>query len=137
MATTSTTLCMGPIANRPIAISMETKREGEGQTTGRAQLEIWVAAHLNRPQEIACDGAEELPFLPLLLTRGPVWSLLFAHRQREGQAWVTIIYGKVTLGDVTTSSGVFKVVSSLLLLMHWAQIDFRPWFERICAASAA
>ncbi|KAK5732275.1 hypothetical protein LTS12_027154, partial [Elasticomyces elasticus] len=61
----------GPIANRPIAISMETKREGEGQTTGRAQLEIWVAAHFNRLQEIACDGAEELPFLPLLLTQGP------------------------------------------------------------------
>ncbi|KAK3613431.1 hypothetical protein LTR56_027892 [Elasticomyces elasticus] len=105
---------------------METKREGEGQATGRAQIEIWVAAHFNRLQEIACDGAKELPFLPLLLTQGPVWSLLFAHRQREGQGWVTIIYEKVTLGDVTTPSGVFKVMSSLLLLMHWAQIDFRP-----------
>ncbi|KAK5691782.1 hypothetical protein LTR17_025548, partial [Elasticomyces elasticus] len=121
----------GPIANRPIVISMETKREGEGQATGRAQLEIWVAAHFNRLQEIACDGSKELPFLPLLLTQGPVWSLLFAHRQREGQAWVTIIYEKVTLGDVTTPSGVFKVVSSLLLLMHWAQAEFRPWFEQI------
>ncbi|KAK3613961.1 hypothetical protein LTR56_027570 [Elasticomyces elasticus] len=127
----------GPIANRPIAISMETKREGEGQATGRAQLEIWVAAHFNRLQEIICDGAEELPILPLLLTQGPVWSLLFADRQREGQAWVTIIYEKVTLGDVTTPSGVFKVVSSLLLLMHWAQTDFRLWFERMCTASAA
>ncbi|KAK6388184.1 hypothetical protein LTR81_027220, partial [Elasticomyces elasticus] len=127
----------GPIANRPIAISMETKREGEGQATGRAQLEIWVAAHFNRLQEISCDEAVEFPFLPLLLTQVPVWSLLFAHRQREGQAWVTIIYEKVTLGDVTTPSGVFKVVSSLLLLMHWAQTDFRPWFERMCTASAA
>ncbi|KAK3613234.1 hypothetical protein LTR56_028003, partial [Elasticomyces elasticus] len=95
---------------------METRREGEGQTTGRAQLEIWVASHLNRLQEFACDGAEELPFLPLLFTQGPVWFLLFAHRQREGQAWVTIIYEKVTLGDVTTPSGFLKVVSSLLLL---------------------
>lgn len=95
-----------PIANRPIAISMETKREGEGQTTGWAQLEIWVAAHFNRLQEIDCHGTEDLPFLPLLLTQGPVWSLLFAHRQREGQAWVTIIYEKVMLGNVTTPSGL-------------------------------
>ncbi|KAK4906634.1 hypothetical protein LTR49_024247 [Elasticomyces elasticus] len=127
----------GPIANRPIAISMETKREGEGQATGRAQLEIWVAAHFNRLQEMACEEAEELPFLPLLLAQGPVWSLLFAHRQREGQTWVTIIYEKITLGDVTTPSGVFRVISSLLLLMHWAQTRFRPWFERICTADAA
>jgi len=127
----------GPIANRPIAISMETKREGEGQTTGRAQLEIWVAAYFNRLQELAREEAEELPFLPLLLTQGPVCSLLFAHRQGEGQTLVTIIYEKVTLGAVTTSSGVFKVTSSLLLLMDWAQTHFRPWFERICTASAA
>ncbi|KAK5109012.1 hypothetical protein LTR85_003793 [Meristemomyces frigidus] len=125
----------GPIANRPIAISIETKLEGEGQTTGRAQLEIWVAAHFNRLQEIVCDQTRRSPFLPLLLTQGPVWSLLFAHRDREGQTWVTTIYEKVTLGDVTHPSAVFKVVSSLLLLMHWAQIQFRPWFERSCTAN--
>ncbi|TKA56089.1 hypothetical protein B0A55_13213 [Friedmanniomyces simplex] len=106
---------------------METKREGEGQTTGSSQLEIWVAAHFNRLQELACDEAEELPFLPWLLTQGPVWALLFAHRQREGQTWVTMIYEKVALGDVTTSSGVFKIISSLLQMMHWAQTHFRPW----------
>lgn len=105
----------GPIANRPVAISMETKREGEGQTTGRAQLDIWVAAHSNRLQEIASDEAKELPFLPLLLTQGPVWVLLFAH----------------------TPSGVFRVISPLLLLMHWALTRFRPWFERTCIAGAA
>ncbi|KAK3613281.1 hypothetical protein LTR56_027978, partial [Elasticomyces elasticus] len=41
------------IANRPIMISMETKREGEGQIIGRAQLEIWVTAQFNRLQEMA------------------------------------------------------------------------------------
>ncbi|KAK3613838.1 hypothetical protein LTR22_027992, partial [Elasticomyces elasticus] len=71
MAMTSTTIYMAPSQTAPTAISMETKREGEGQATGRAQLEIWVAAHFNRLQEIDCHGAAELPFLPLLLTQGP------------------------------------------------------------------
>ncbi|KAK1041368.1 hypothetical protein LTR12_016196 [Friedmanniomyces endolithicus] len=46
-----------PTANRPIAMSMETKREGEGQITGPAQLEIWVTAHYNRLQEMTDGGS--------------------------------------------------------------------------------
>ncbi|KAK5109423.1 hypothetical protein LTR85_002687 [Meristemomyces frigidus] len=120
----------GPIANRPIAISMETKREGEGQTTGRTQLDIWVTAQFNRLQELAGIDTAGLPTLPLLLTQGPAWFLLLAHREQEGEALVTTIFEKITLGDIARPSGVFRVVSSLLLLVHWAQTVFRPWFER-------
>ncbi|KAK4551670.1 hypothetical protein LTR86_011001 [Recurvomyces mirabilis] len=120
----------GPIANRPIAISVETKREGEGQSTGRAQLDIWVAAHLNRLQDLG-SAETELPIVPLLLTQGPVWSLLLARRERDGEIWITTIYERITLGDISMPSGVFKVTSSLLLLMHWAQTVFRVWLERL------
>lgn len=125
-----------PIAERPIAISMETKREGEGQSTGRAQLDIWVAAHLNRLQEMG-RAETVLPILPLLLTQGPVWSLLLARRERDGETWITTIYEKITLGDITMPSGVFKVTSSLLLLMHWAQTQFRSWFEQMLSKVGA
>jgi len=126
----------GPIANRPVAISMETKREGEGQIAGRAQLGIWVTAHLNRLQELGRGEEVELPALPLLLTQGPVWLFLLARRERDGDTWITTIYERITLGDVTMPSGVFKVTSSLLFLMHWAQTKFRPWLEQMLIRAA-
>ncbi|KAK1046957.1 hypothetical protein LTR74_017836, partial [Friedmanniomyces endolithicus] len=125
----------GPIANRPIAISLETKREGEGQIMGRAQLENLVAAHFNRLQEMADCEADGLPSLPLLLTQEPKWSFFLARRERAGETWATTIYEKIMLGDVTKPSGLRQVILSLLLLMHWAQTESRPWLEGMLAAS--
>ena len=121
----------GPIADRPIVISMETKREGEGRATARAQLHIWVASHFNRLRELAGDNEAELPLLPLLLTQGPICSFSLAQHRLENGIWTTTIFEEIALGDLMRPSGVCKVFSSLLWLVNRAQLEYRPWFERI------
>lgn len=128
-----------PIADRPIAVSVETKREGEGQTVGQGQLNVWVAAQYNRLQhllnDVGSNHLEQLPTLPLLLAQGPVWSLSLAQRHPEGGQpgdWTTAIYEKVVIGDATTASGVCKILATLLLLFDWMETRYRLWFETLC-----
>jgi hypothetical protein len=110
---------------------METKREGEGRRTGRAQLSIWVASHFNRLREIVSDKEVELAVLPLLFTQGPIYSFALAQHKREGETWTTTSYNDIIIGDVTKPSGIHKVVSSVLWLVDWAETEYRPWFEQI------
>jgi len=72
---------------------------------------------------------------PILSLVGGVWSLLLARRERGGETWATPLFENITLGDVTKPSGHLKVISSLLLIMHWAQTESRPWLEGILTAS--
>lgn len=123
----------GPIADRPIVISMETKREGEGRATARAQLHIWVASHFNRLRELANDNEAELPLLPLLLTQGPICSFWLAQHRLEAEMWTTTIYEEIILGDLIRPSGINKVFSSWMWLVNWAQLEYRPWFEQVLA----
>lgn len=112
-------------------ISIETKREGEGRSAGRAQLRFWVASHFNRLREMVGDKEVELTILPLLFTQGPIVSFAPAQHQREGETWTTTSYEEIIIGDLTKPSGVHKVVSSLLWLIHRAETEYRPWLEQI------
>jgi len=44
------------------------------------------------------------------------------------------IWSKLDFGDVATHRGVYTTISVLLLLMDWAETQYRPWFEEnICS----
>ncbi|KAK3619213.1 hypothetical protein LTR56_024173 [Elasticomyces elasticus] len=86
-----------PVMRRPIAISIETKREGEGALEGLTQLGVWLSAQFLRLEELVqwrSDGDEGLveqperstamPPLPLILVQGPQWSLLVATKSANG-----------------------------------------------------
>ncbi|PNS17071.1 Beta-glucosidase 1 [Sphaceloma murrayae] len=120
-----------PTAESPIAISVETKIEGEGLTEGYAQLSTWVAAHFNKLEQLTTSGSRptKLPVLPLLFIQGPSFFCYLASRSTSGDKSVTTIHEKIDLGDVTTASGLCKVLSALLVLIDWAETIYRPWFE--------
>lgn len=78
--------------DRPIAISIETKTDGENKTDALNQLTTWAFAHMTRLHQLldcakrlsgARDDTEDvaearLPPLPMLLAQGPVWTLFMA-----------------------------------------------------------
>ena len=84
-----------PCIMRPIAVSIETKREGEGGVEGRTQLSVWVAAHFTRLGELVRRRLDKhapppvLPPLPLVLVQGATWSLLVAQRDSAGKTVCT------------------------------------------------
>ncbi|TKX19105.1 hypothetical protein C1H76_8723 [Elsinoe australis] len=118
-----------PTSQRPIAISIETKRQGVDREKGELQLEIWASAHLNRLQALVPpDLATELPVLPLVLVQGATWSVMFAQRHLTSTGQSTIVWKDIPLGDTLQPSGVFKVVSALLHLLDWARNVYTPWY---------
>ncbi|KAK4913674.1 hypothetical protein LTR49_018008 [Elasticomyces elasticus] len=131
-----------PVMRRPIAISIETKREGEGALEGLTQLSVWTSAHFLRLEELVQWRNDEdrglveqperstvMPPLPLILVQGPQWSLLIATKSPNG---TTTVHEKIDFGDATARLGVFKIVSVLHLLCRWAEEVYRPWFEEHC-----
>ncbi|KAG9738132.1 hypothetical protein KCU59_g9116, partial [Aureobasidium melanogenum] len=127
----------GPLVDKPIVVSIETKPEGENLQQAYVQLAVWASSHLNRLRQLLTDAdapaaetaaSHVLPHLPLLIAQGSQWSFLFACRQADG---TTHIHAKIEFGDACTRHGVFKIVSVLQLLINWAELEYRP-----CQASA-
>ncbi|KAH0182534.1 hypothetical protein KCV03_g10291, partial [Aureobasidium melanogenum] len=77
----------GPLTNKPIVVSIETKPEGESLREAEVQLAVWAAAHFTRLRDLLDESKAEttdLPWLPLLIAQGPQWYFLFASRSAAG-----------------------------------------------------
>lgn len=77
----------GPLTNKPIVVSIETKPEGESLREAEVRLAVWVAAHFTRLRGLLDESMVEttdLPWLPLLIAQGPQWYFLFASRSAAG-----------------------------------------------------
>jgi hypothetical protein len=86
----------GPLIDKPIVVSVETKPEGENLQQAYVQLAVWASAHMNLLRQLLIDAAITstvtvdvadgtiLPHLPLLIAQGSQWSFLFASRQADG-----------------------------------------------------
>ncbi|KAG8622944.1 hypothetical protein KVT40_009261 [Elsinoe batatas] len=122
----------------PISVSIETKIEGEGQSTGRRQLMVAAAMQFKRLESIlsSLTSAEKeklgdsihLPWLPMLFVQGPIWYYLVAERTEDHK---TILHEKSMIGDVKTIGGVLKVTGAVLLLLEWSVQKYQPWLEKV------
>lgn len=75
------------LIDKPIAISVETKPEGEDIQQAYLQLAVWASAHMNFLSQLLADTASstsDLPHLPLLIVQGSQWSFLYASRKADG-----------------------------------------------------
>jgi hypothetical protein len=128
------------IAQRPLVISVETKREGHGGAQADLQLSVWVNAHFERLADLrktALDVSDRTIWLPLLRVIGPIWYLVMARGDYNdsGELARTTVYSSHLLGDVTTYHGIFQVLSALHELIDWTETSYRPWFERWVSCS--
>jgi hypothetical protein len=77
----------GPLIDKPIVVSIETKSEGESLQEAEVRLAVWAAAHLSRLRDLLDESKTEtndLPWLPLLIAQGPQWYFLFTSRSGAG-----------------------------------------------------
>ena len=83
-----------PLLRRPIAVSIETKRQGENFHDALAQLGVWSAAHFARLTELLVAAGRahfRPPMLPLLVSQGSDWKFLLAEKTPAGE--VVGLYG--------------------------------------------
>ena len=128
------------IARRPLVISIETKRDGQGGSQADLQLSVWVNGHFDRLADLrktALDPSDRTVWLPLLKVIGPIWYLLMARGDYNdmGELACITVYSRHQLGDVTTYHGFFQVFTALHELIDWTETSYRPWFERWVTAS--
>lgn len=89
---------LSTVIDKPIVVSIETKREREGFSEGRTQLSVWAAAYFNHLKnmveaKVAAGPTNGLhppplpafPFHPLILVQGPAWAFLAATRSPTGE----------------------------------------------------
>ncbi|KAL2802474.1 hypothetical protein BJX63DRAFT_113508 [Aspergillus granulosus] len=119
-----------PLRRSPIAISIETKRQGGAQpATAELQLGTWHAAQWNLLEDlIARSGGsfDGLSFLPAVIVEGHDWS--FAATTREGQK--TVLWLEKKFGSTSDVVGVYKTVWGLQRLAKWASEVYWPWFRK-------
>lgn len=123
------------IIDSPIAISVETKTDGDSKAQSLNQLTTWVWAHMNRlrwfveqSNRNSARRPDPIPPLPLLLAQGAVWTLLVATTNPDTDR--KTIWEICALGDSSTILGIYRIVAALRLLLDWAETAFRPWFEQ-------
>jgi hypothetical protein len=86
----------GPLVDKPIVVSVETKPEGENLQHAYVQLAVWASAHLTRLRQLLADTVAStagdtaaapiiLPHIPVLIAQGSQWSFLFASRDLQGR----------------------------------------------------
>ncbi|KAJ0163515.1 hypothetical protein CTA2_2863 [Colletotrichum tanaceti] len=124
------------LRQRPVALSIETKKTGEGWDAAALQLGVWQAAHwelLRRLVDISGgDDASALlqqkfEFLPAVIIQGHDWNLVVTTI-RGGQ---THLWSKIAIGTTNSIMGIYQIVHTLQVLRRWAAETYWPAFREL------
>ncbi|KAI0433197.1 hypothetical protein F5Y09DRAFT_99324 [Xylaria sp. FL1042] len=147
-----------PQRDKPIIISAESKKLGEGLLEASIQVGVWQSAQwslLNSQcQSVSkrSDGKGEgkgntsdLPFLPALFIQGSQWSFAATTRQDDqtvSQPFVRIkafcdyqanytqlLWSQQSIGTSDTALGMFQIIRTLRYLSEWSATVYWPWYE--------
>ncbi|KAF4451321.1 hypothetical protein F53441_5743 [Fusarium austroafricanum] len=137
---------LNPLCNNPVAVSIETKKTGEGWENAKLQMQVWMAAHWQflrkllelrqRAKEklseeetgINPDETWQLPeFVPGIIIQGHDWHLIITTPEGEK----TIFWQKKNFGDTSSSKGIYKIIYTLQLLRKWAQEEYWKWLRKL------
>ncbi|EXK77452.1 hypothetical protein FOQG_17839 [Fusarium oxysporum f. sp. raphani 54005] len=144
---------LSPLSDNPIAVSIETKKTGEGWENAKLQMEIWMAAHwqflrkllglrqraanelssMKQAEGVIAPNSEadkvwQLPkFMPCIIIQGHDWHLIITTPEGEK----TTFWQKQSFGDTWSSKGIYKIIYNLQLLRKWAQEEYWTWLREL------
>ncbi|KAI0904056.1 hypothetical protein F4823DRAFT_616386 [Ustulina deusta] len=119
-----------PLRRRPIVLSAESKRPGEGYKDAQIQLSVWQAAQWALLESLLASRTTQpalIPFLPALIIQGHEWS--FAATTKSGRH--TVLWVKQAIGGTDTVLGVFQIIHALRYIAAWIRETYWPWYRRV------
>ncbi|EGU79513.1 hypothetical protein FOPG_18385 [Fusarium oxysporum f. sp. conglutinans race 2 54008] len=142
---------MSSLCDKPIAISIETKKTGEDWEKAKLQMEVWMAAHwqfLRNLIKLRQRAAKELSsirqaegdltsnpektwqlpdFMPGIIVQGDDWHLIITTPEGEK----TIFWQKKSLGNTSGSKEIYQLICNLQLLRQWALDRYWAWLREL------
>ncbi|KPM42298.1 hypothetical protein AK830_g4250 [Neonectria ditissima] len=114
----------GNLCKDPIAISIETKRQGENWDNAFLQMGTWQSAkwrslHSGRERKLLLSSIE---FMPGIIIQRHSW-LFVATTLRSQKA---TLHHHVAIGDTGTELTIYKLVMSLQYLQRWVEESYWP-----------
>ncbi len=125
--------CFHTIADKPLAISIETKPSHVAGDDGLPQLSVWLHAHFTKLRQLTLASRPRtteliaLPPLWFIIARGGNWRFLAGTQDTLGRSTLWQYPREVA---TNTKIGGFQVVRALQVVLDWAEKQYRPWFER-------
>ncbi|KAI3318738.1 hypothetical protein HD806DRAFT_525943 [Xylariaceae sp. AK1471] len=119
-----------PLRRRPIVLSAESKKPGEGYTDAQIQLGVWQAAQWALLESLIASRPTQpalIPFLPALIIQGHEWA--FAATTKSGRH--TVLWVKQAIGATDTVLGVFQIIHALRYIATWIRGTYWPWYKHI------
>ncbi|KAI1163444.1 hypothetical protein F5B18DRAFT_661781 [Nemania serpens] len=121
-----------PLRDKPIILTVESKKPGEGLLEAQTQVGVWQAAQWRLlemqhrgTQHSGESGTAGLPFLPALFIQGAQWS--FAATTRHGNE--TLLWTQQNIGATDTVLGIFQIIHTLRHLAQWSTMIYWKWYK--------
>ncbi|KAI0435485.1 hypothetical protein F4803DRAFT_545404 [Xylaria telfairii] len=123
-----------PLRDKPVIVSVESKKPGDGLLEAQTQVGVWQAAQWSlllrqagglSPSLVSGSGSG-LPFLPALFIQGPQWS--FAATTRHGEQ--TLLWTQQSIGTTDTMLGIFQIVAAIRYIAQWSIDVYWPWYHK-------
>ncbi|RTE68647.1 hypothetical protein BHE90_016976 [Fusarium euwallaceae] len=118
-----------PFRDRPMVVTVETKKRYGSQEGAELQTGTWHAAHwefLARRIEKTGGTFEELPFLPGILIQGHDWSFVATTREESK----TVVWLEQKFGYTNDTIGVYKAIWGVQRLARWVDDVYWPWYKK-------
>ncbi|KAK7421715.1 hypothetical protein QQZ08_009803 [Neonectria magnoliae] len=143
-----------PLRHRPIALSIETKKTGEGWDGATLQMGVWQSAHWSllrsltniartndrrqknlgqtglledEPNDIPLPERKLPQFLPGIIIQGHDWN--FVLTTPEGSQ--TVLWTKLIIGSTSDILGIYQIVCALQVLRDWIQTSYWPYLREL------
>ncbi|KAK1961307.1 hypothetical protein LY78DRAFT_588983 [Colletotrichum sublineola] len=116
-----------PLSDRPISVSIETKRGGDQEKKAQLQMGVWQAAQWKMlSQLVDAQALDQLAFLPGVVIQGHQWRLV-ATTCRDHK---TTLWTARQFGSTETPLGTFQAIAGLQALHRWTVEVYWPWYKR-------
>ncbi|GKU09134.1 hypothetical protein FLAG1_10791 [Fusarium langsethiae] len=114
------------LCQRPIALSIETKRpymEGDSATL---QISTWHSAQWRSLRYEPTTMTRSIEFLPGIIVQGHEWRFVASVLDSHNKSW---LLEEVRLGGTDSEMGIYALVLTLQRLRRWMIEDYWPAFK--------
>ncbi|KAF3799165.1 hypothetical protein GCG54_00015357 [Colletotrichum gloeosporioides] len=111
-----------PLRLKPIAVSIETKQPDTSGNKAKAQLSVWLMAHLLRLHQLTGTATPVPLTFPLISIIGPQWQFSFAV-ERENDI---VVFEFIRVEGTGSLHGCYRILALLRVLRRWCIEEFQP-----------